>query len=197
MRPCSRLLLSAILLAALAPSALAQKKKTLCPKPPPSPFKHSGRIVTVLERAGARTLLEHPHALGAGVEALRWGASFVHVDPRKPATPTLELVLFSPKAAVRFDSGALALVHDGEPFAAGRNVSFRSHGGGQAARVMLAYADALKLTQSRKVTARVGAAEYEFTRNHLEALRELVSQMAPSPGRWTADAGDGWSAREE
>ena len=197
MRSCSRLLLSAILLAALAPSALAQKKKTLCPKPPPSPFKHSGRIVTVLERAGARTSLEHPHALGAGVEALRWGASFVHVDPRKPATPTLELVLFSPTAAVRFDSDALALVHDGQALAAGRNVSFRSHEGGQAARVMLAYADALKLTQSRKVTARVGAAEYEFTHNHLEALRELVSQMAPSPGRWTADAGAGWSAREE
>lgn len=196
MRPCSRLILSAILLTALAPAALAQKK-TLCPKPPPSPYKHNGRIVTSVGRTGARTTLEHPHALGQGPAALRWGASFVHTDPRRPAAPTLELVLLSPTPAVRLDAGGLAFVYDGQPLAVGRNVSFRSQDGIQAARVSLSYADVLKLTQARKLTARVGAAEYEFTKNHLEALRELVSQMAPSPGRWTADAGvaAGWSAR--
>jgi hypothetical protein len=194
MRPSSRLLLSAILFTALAPAALAQKK-TLCPKPPPSPYKHSGRIVTSLDRAGARTTLEHPHALGRGAEALRWGASFLHVDPRRPAAPTLELLLFSPTPIVRLDAGGLAFVYDGQPLAAGRNVSIRSQDGGQAARVSLSYAEVVKLTQARRVSARVGASEYEFTNNHLEALRELVSQMAPSPGRWTADAGSGWSAR--
>jgi hypothetical protein len=194
MRPCSRLILSAILLTACVPAALAQKK-TLCPKPPPSPYKHSGRIATSLERAGARTTLQHPHALGSGPTALHWGASFVHVDPRRPASPVLELVLFSTTPGARLDSGGLAFAYDGQPLAVGRNVSFRSQDGIQAARVTLAYADVLKLTQARKVSARVGGSEYEFTNNHLEALREIASQMAPSPGRWTADAGTGWSAR--
>lgn len=197
MRSSSRLILSAILLSALAPAAFAQKK-TLCPKPPPSPYKHSGQIATRLERTGARTTLEHPHALGGGADAPRWAASFLHTDPRQPVTPTLELVIFSASPTVRLDDGGLALVFDGQPLALGRNVSFRSQGGAQAARLALSYADALKLTRARKVTARVGAAEYEFTNNHLEALRELISQMAPPPGRWTADAGSGaagWGTR--
>ena len=195
MRTSSRLFLSAIILFALYPSALAQKK-TLCPKPPPSPYKHSGRIVTSIERTGARTTLEHPHALGGGPAALRWGASFVHVDPRRALTPTLELVLFAPDPTVRLDAGSLAFVYDGRPLAVGRNVSVRSQGGVQAALVALPYAEVLKLTQARKVSARVGATEYEFTSNHLEALRELVSQMGPAPGRWTADAGNGWTREE-
>jgi len=197
MRHSSRLILSAILLTALAPAAAAQKK-TLCPKPPPSPYKHSGQIATRIERTGARTTLEHPHPLGSGPDALRWAASFVHADPRRPAVPTLELAFFSASPAVRLDAGGLAFVHDGRPLAVGRNVSFLSRDGGQYARVTLPYADALKLTQARKLTARVGASEYEFSHNQLEALRELVSQMAPSPGRWTADAGaaaTGWGAR--
>lgn len=194
MRLSSRLILPVILLTALAPAAFAQKK-TLCPKPPPSPYKHNGRITTSIERAGARTTLEHPHALGGGADALQWGASFVHTDPRRPASPTLELAIFSTSPAVRLDAGGLAFVYDGQPLALGRNVSFRSQGGVQGARITLSYADAVKLTRARKVKARVGAAEYEFTNNHLEALRELVSQMAPSPGRWTADASAGWSAR--
>lgn len=193
MRPSPRLILFATLLTALAPAAIGQQK-ALCPKPPPSPYKHSGRIVTSLERAGARTTLRHPHALGRGATALRWGASFLHLDPRRPAAPTLELVLISPTPALRLDTGGLAFVYDGQPLAVGRNVSFRSQDGGQAARVSLAYADVLKLTQAHKVSARVGAAEYGFTNNHLEALRELVSQMVPSPARWTAAAG-GWGTR--
>ncbi|HWS56248.1 MAG TPA: hypothetical protein VN228_19065 [Pyrinomonadaceae bacterium] len=190
MRPSSRLLVSAIILLSLVPAASAQKKQ-LCPKAPPSPFKHNGRIVTSLGRGGARTTLEHPHALGRGADPLYMGASFVHVDPRRPATPTLELILYTGAPAARLDAGqGLALVYDGQPLDAARHASFRSQGGAQAARVALPYAEVVKLTRARKVTARVGAAEYEFTNNHLEALRELVSQMAPSPGRWTtADAG--------
>jgi hypothetical protein len=193
MRPCSRLILSLVILCALAPAAFAQK---LCPKAPPSPYKHNGRIVTRLDRAGARTTLEHPHALGRGADALYMGASFVHMDPRRPAAPTLDLILFSQSPTLRLDAGqGLAFVYDGQPLAAGRNVSFRSQGGAQAARVSLSYADVVRLTRARKVVARVGASEFEFTRNHLEALREIVSQMAPSPGRWTADSRDKWGAR--
>lgn len=194
MRLSSRLLLSVVMLSALVPASYAQKK--LCPKPPPSPFKHNGRIFTSIERAGARTTLEHPQALGRGVDALYMGASFLHTDPRRPAAPTLDLVLYTEIPAATLASGqALALVYDGQPLALGRQASFRSQGGGQAARVSLSYADVTKLTHARKVSARVGGAEYEFSNNHLEALREIVSQMAPPPGRWTADAGNGWSAR--
>lgn len=194
MRPSPRLFAFAVILCSLAPAAYAQKK--LCPKAPPSPYKHNGQIATSIGRAGARTTLEHPQALGRGADALYMGASFVHVDPRRPATPTLELVLYSDAPAVRLDAGqGLALVYDGQPLAAARNASFRSQGGAQAVRVALPYAEVVKLTRARKVTARVGAAEYEFTNNHLEALRELVSQMAPSPGRWTAQAGDTWGSR--
>jgi len=194
MRPSSRLILSAILLSALAPAAFAQK--TLCPKPPPSPFKHNGRIATSLERAGARTTLEHPRALGGGAGALYMGASFLHTDPRRAVSPTLELVLYSASPAARLDAGrGLAFVYDGQPLALGRNVSFRSYEGAQAVRVSLSYADVSKLTRARKVSARLGGAEYEFTHNHLEALRELVSQMAPPPGRWRADTASGWGAR--
>ena len=191
------IILSAVMLTALAPVTLAQKKKSLCPKPPPSPYKHSARIFTSLERSGARTTLEHPHALGRGAAALRWGATFLHVDPRRAVSPTLELVIFSRTQGVRLDAGEFAFVHDGQPLAVGLSVTFHALGGGQAARVSLTYTDALKLAQARKVAARVGTAEYEFTHNHLEALRELVSQMAPSPDRWAASAGSGWSARED
>lgn len=198
MRLHSRLVLSAVLLSALAPAAYAQKK-TLCPKPPPSPFKHSGRIVTSIERGGARTTLQHPQALGGG-GGLYMGASFLHSDPRRPSVPSLDLLLYAPVqpagvAAVVQGGESLALVYDGQPLVLGRGVSFRSQGGVQAARLTLTYADVAKLTRARRVSARVGAAEYQFTQNHLEALRELVSQMAPSPGRWTAAAGNAWGSR--
>lgn len=194
MRASSRLIISAIILCSLVPAASAQKK--LCPKAPPSPYKHNGQIVTRIARGGARTTLEHPQALGRGADALYMGASFVHAAPGSQATPTVELVLFSGAPAARLDAAqGLALAYDGQPLAAARNASFRSQGGAQAVRVSLPYAEVVKLTRARKVTARVGAAEYDFTNNHLEALRELVSQMAPSPGRWTADAGNGWDAR--
>lgn len=196
MRSSVPLILSVALLTALAPATHAQKK-ALCPKPPPSPYKHSGRIVTRLEGAGARTTLEHPHALGRGPAALRWGASFLHMDPRRAVLPTLELVLFSQAPGVRLDVGGLTFVHDGQPLVVGHDVSFREQDRGDAARVTLSYTDVLKLTRARRVAARLGGVEYEFTHNHLEALRELVSQMAPSSERWTASAGSGWSARED
>lgn len=188
MRFCSRLILSAILLAALAANVYPQKK--LCPKPPPSPFKHSGRIFTSIERAGARTTLEHPVSLGKGLDALHLAATFMHQDPRRPTAPTLELILFSEAPAAPASGGDLALLLDGQPLALGRNVGFRSQGGTRAARVTLSYADVSRLTRARKVMARVGASEYEFTNNHLEALREIASQLAPSPSRWSTVAED-------
>jgi hypothetical protein len=191
MRSFSRLVLSAALLTLLAATAFPQKR--LCPKPPPSPFKHDGQIVTTFDsRAGGmRTTLEHPRSLGRGADAYYLAASFMHQNTKRPGTPTLDLVIYTQSPAARLEAGQqLVLVLDGRPRAFGANANFRApSGGGGAVRLSLSYADAAALTQARKVAAQIGGGEIELTNNHLEALREMVSLLAPSPGRWqTADA---------
>jgi hypothetical protein len=190
MRSTSRLLLSAALLTLLAaPAAFPQKR--MCPKPPPSPFKHDGEIVTSFDArtGGMRTTLQHPRPLGNGLYYM--AASFMHQNAQRPGTPSLELVLYTTTPAARMQGGqGLVIVLDGQPHPFGRNASYRPQpGGGEAVRVMLSYTDASALTHARKVSAQFGGAEVELTNNHLEALREMLSLMAPSPGRWqTADA---------
>ncbi len=191
MRSLSRLVLSAALLTLLAATAFPQKR--LCPKPPPSPFKHDGEIVTIFDsRAGGmRTTLEHPRSLGRGADAYYLAASFMHQNTTRPGTPTLDLVIYTQSPAARLQAGQqLVLVLDGRPRAFGANANFRAPSGvGGAVRLSLSYADAAALTQARKVAARIGGGEIELSNNHLEALREMVSLLAPSPGRWqTADA---------
>jgi hypothetical protein len=191
LRSSSRLLLSAALLTLLAATAFPQKR--MCPKPPPSPFKHDGEIVTAFDsRAGGmRTTLEHPRALGGGAESYHLAASFMHQSTKRPGTPTLDVVLYSASPASRLQAGQeFVLVLDGRPHPFTRAASFRAQpGGGGALRLSLSYADASALTQSRRVAAQFGGAQVELSNNHLEALREMVSLLAPSPGRWqTADA---------
>jgi hypothetical protein len=191
MRSVSRFLLSTLLLTTLAATAFPQKR--MCPKPPPSPFKHDGAIVTTFDsRAGGmRTTLEHPRALGKGLEAYYLAASFMHQSAKRPGTPTLDLVIYTASPASPLQTGqGLVLVLDGQPRPFTREASYRSQpGGGNAVRLTLSYADASALTHARKVAAQFGGAEIELTNNHLEALRELVSLLAPSPARWqTADA---------
>ncbi len=191
MRKTSRLLLTAALLTLLAATAFPQKR--LCPKPPPSPFKHDGEIVTSFDsRAGGmRTTLEHPLAIGKAPNVYYMAASFMHQSTKRPGTPTMELVIYTnaPAAATQA-AGGVVLLLDGQPRPFTQNASLRSQpGGGNALRLTLSYADAAALTRSRKVAARLGDAELALTNNHLEALRELLSLMAPSPDRWqTADA---------
>jgi hypothetical protein len=191
MRSVSRLLLSTLLLTTLTATAFPQKR--MCPKPPPSPFKHDGEIVTTFDsRAGGmRTTLEHPRALGKGLDAYYLAASFMHQSAKRPGTPTLDLVIYSATPTSRLQAGQeLVLMLDGQPRPFTREASYRSQpGGGNAVRLSLSYADASAITRARKVAAQFGGAEIELTNNHLEALRELVSLLAPSPGRWqTADA---------
>ena len=188
MRPTSRLLLSAALLTLLAAtSALPQKR--FCPKPPPSPFKHDGQIVTTFDsRAGGmRTTLQHPRPLG-GVYYL--AASFMHQNASRPGTPSLDLVIYAAAPGVQLAGQGLALVIDGRPLALATRASYRSQpGAGEAVRLTLSYAEASALTHARRVEAQLGGAGVELTSNHLEALREMLSIMAPSPGRWqTAEA---------
>jgi hypothetical protein len=189
MRQVSRLLLSAALLTLLPATAFPQKR--LCAKPPPSPFKHAGEIVTAFDsRAGGmRTTLQHPRAISGGAEVYYLAASFMHQSTKRPGTPALELVLYS-NAARPQDAGSVSLVLDGQarPFA--QNASLRSQsGGGNAVRLSLSYGDLSELTRARNASVRLGGAQLELTQNHLESLREMLSLLAPPPGRWqTAQA---------
>ena len=186
MRLRSRLFFVTLLFALLTSAAFAQKR--MCPKPPPSPFKHDGQIVTSFDgRAGGmRTTLEHPRTLGKGTDLFYLAATFMHQDPRRPGAPTLDLILVSATPAARLRAGAAPVfVLDGQPRYMNQNVSYRSQSDNRGETL----ADAAALTHARTVVARIGGVEVELTNNHLEALREMVSLMAPSPSRWqTADA---------
>ena len=190
MRLSSRLFFAVILLVSLA--SVAHPQKRMCPKPPPSPFKHNGQIVTSFDsRAGGmRTTLEHPRTLGSGAEQFYLTASFINQDPRRPSAPTLDIIFYSATPTAHLRAGQnLVFVLDGEAHDFSRNARYKSQSDGDSARVTLAYADASALTRARRVVARVGGVEIELTNNHLEALREMVSQLAPPPSRWqTADA---------
>jgi hypothetical protein len=190
MRSVSRLALSAALLTLLAATAFPQKR--FCPKPPPSPFKHDGEIVTAFDsRAGGmRTTLQHPRPLGGGANLYYMAASFMHQSTTRPGTPMLDLVIYTAAPGAQMAGQGLALLLDGRPLALATRASYRSQpGAGDAVRLTLSYAEASALTHARRVEARLGGAGVELTNNHLEALREMLSLMAPSPGRWqTADA---------
>ncbi len=188
MRKTSRLLLSAALLTLFAATAFPQKR--LCPKPPPSPFKHDGEIVTSFDsRAGGmRTTLEHPRAIANGAELYYMAASFMHQSTKRPGTPALELVLYTTAPAAH-PQGAVSLVLDGQARPFSQNASFRPQSGGNGVRLTLSYADLSALTRARSAAVQVGGAQLQLTNNHLESLREMLSLLAPSPGRWqTADA---------
>ena len=191
MRKTSRLLLAAALLTLLAATAFPQKR--LCPKPPPSPFKHDGEIVTSFDSRGGgmRTTLQHPRAIGDGADLYYLAASFMHQSAKRPGTPALELVLYTNvPAAQPHNVTGVSLVLDGQARPFTQNASFRSQpGGGNAVRLTLSYADLSALTRARNATVRLGGAQLALTNNHLESLREMLSLLAPSPGRWqTADA---------
>ncbi|HEX8291128.1 MAG TPA: hypothetical protein VF570_05205 [Pyrinomonadaceae bacterium] len=189
MRQVSRLLLSAALLTLLAAPAFPQKR--LCAKPPPSPYRHDGEIVTAFDsRAGGmRTTLQHPRAIGSGTELYHLAASFMHQSTKRPGTPALELVLYS-NAPAATPQGSVSLVLDGQARPFTQNASFRSQpGGGNAVRLTLSYADLSALTGARNASVRLGGAQLQLTPNHLESLREMLGLLAPSPGRWqTANA---------
>jgi hypothetical protein len=193
-------LFSAIILFAAASPAPAQKK--LCPKPPPSPFKHSGEIVTTLDRAarGMRTRLEHPRPLATPEGTYYFGATFVHTDPRSGATPMIDLIFHGTAAGARANNGSLSFVADGQPLALAQTASYRSQPAAsgafnESAKVTMSLAEVMRLTAARRVSVRLGPSQLELTQNHLEALREVVSQMAPAPSRWSTAGADALSAR--
>lgn len=181
-----KILPTMLLLLVCAPPAAAQKRA--CPAPPPSPFKHNGEIVTTYDRAtrGMRTTLTHPRLLGPSGAGYHLAASFAHQNPKRPTRLTLELVLVSAATQPGARAGALSFVADGREFPLyGTSAQFQtvrdasgvSH---EAARVALPLHTVTTLLRARKISARLGATEVEFTPNHLEALREMASLMAPA-----------------
>ncbi len=160
-----------------------------CTVAPPSPFKHNALIVTSYDQRARRmkTTLEHPNDLGGG---LHLAASFYYTDPRLSARPTIDLVFVAASKQPRFrEAHDLSLRPDGNSAWAFTGPAQYSTDDGpkglklEKTRVTLSYADLLNLTRARRVRVRLGMAEFELSNNHLEALREVASLMAPPPVR--------------
>lgn len=182
-----------VITACCAPVGLAQTyrtKKGGCPVPPPSPFKHSGKIVTTIDREGMRTTLQHPFVIGSEQSGIVMAASFIHLDPRRGIKPSVELFFFSaPMSLSRQDLSGLTLIADGQSVTGDGAVRFTSVSSKQgfphgATRATLSYDAFISLLKSRKVAARLGMNEFALTNNHLEGLRELASLMAPTSKSW-------------
>ncbi len=182
------------LIACCAPAGYAQTyrtKKGGCPVPPPSPFKHTGKIVTTLDSAGMRTTLQHPFVIGSEQNGIVMAASFIHLDPRRGVRPSVELYFFSaPLSLSRIDLNGLTLLADGNSVSGDDALRFSPVSNKQgfphgATKATLNYDAFINLLKARKVAARAGVNEFALTNNHLEGLRELASLMAPASKSWT------------
>ena len=190
----SSLALCTALLLLIGADAFAQKKK-FCVAAPPSPFKHSGQIVTSFDSAarGMRTTLEHPRPLGGSHETVYLMASFVHRDPRLGVRPTVELSLVSALKTQKYhNSHDVVLVGDGRPVPLSAAARYQSRPGDQGMifevfKLSLSATDLAGVTGARRVTARVGGEEFELTQNHLEALREMASLLGGAPKGWRTE----------
>jgi hypothetical protein len=160
-----------------------------CTVSPPSPFKHNALIVTSYDQQARRmkTTLEHPSALGDG---LHLAASFYYQDPRLRSAPMIDITFVAASKQPRFrEAHHLSLQPEGNSAWTFSGPAQYSTGDGpkgtklEKTRITLSYTDLLNLTRARRVRARLGASEFELSNNHLEALREVASLMAPPPVR--------------
>jgi hypothetical protein len=105
----------------------------------------------------------------------------------------VEVFFIAPSKSIRYrNSHNLFFLADGKtlPFT-GAAANYRSAIGAhglilETTGVRVPYTTLLNLTRARKVAARIGSTKVDFTNNHLEALRELASLLAPSNGEWVA-----------
>ena len=160
-----------------------------CTVAPPSPYKHNALIVTSYDQRARRmkTTLEHPNDLGDG---LHMAASFFYTDPRTRSTPMIDLIFVAASKHPRFrEAHDLSLRPEGNSawtFSGPAQYSTDDGPKGtklERNKITLSYTDLLNLTKARRVRVRLGATEFELSNNHLEALREVASLMAPPPVR--------------
>ncbi|MDT4897546.1 MAG: hypothetical protein QOH25_2623 [Acidobacteriota bacterium] len=166
-------------------TGFAQK---FCTVAPPSPFKHSALIVTSYDQRAHRmkTTLEHPNALGNGLHLY---ASFYYQDPRLRSLPVIDIFFISAaKKPLYRESHDLNITADGHLWPFSGVAQYYTEDGPKGlilekTRITLTYASLLSLLKAHRVRARLGAAEFELTNNHLESLREIAMLMAPPPPR--------------
>lgn len=192
MKTSARLFLTSLMLLACVAAAAAQKRA--CPVPPPSPFKHDGAIATSYDRAagGMRTTLEHPRPIPTADGGLYLTASFLHRSANRPARLAMDVAFVSASKSAHYrDAHGLVFYADGREVPLGgapaQYQTSKEHGLLlEATKVTIPYETLQTLIRARHVSARVGATQFELTNNHLEALRELASLMAPSPANWAS-----------
>ena len=157
-----------------------------CTVAPPSPFKHNALIVTSYDQRARRmkTTLEHPNDLGNGLHLF---ASFFYQDPRLSSAPMIDIFFIAAAKQAKYrDSHNLNIVADGNAWPFSGVAQYYTEDGPKGTtlektKITLTYASLLNLIKSRRVTARLGATEFQLTNNHLESLREIAMLMAPPP----------------
>jgi hypothetical protein len=185
MIPLKRILLLLAIILTFTITGFAQK---FCTVAPPSPFKHNALIVTSYDQRARRmkTTLEHPNALGNG---LHLAASFYYQDPRMRSLPMIDIFFISAaKKPLYRQAHDLSFTADGSVWPFSGVAQYFTEDGPKGmilekTKITLTYASLLNLIKARRVRARLGAAEFELSHNHLESLREIAMLMAPPPPR--------------
>ncbi|HEX8889888.1 MAG TPA: hypothetical protein VF779_12100 [Pyrinomonadaceae bacterium] len=183
MIPLKRIPLLVGLIVSFTATGFAQK---FCTVAPPSPFHHSGQIVTSLDEAAGRmkTTLEHPQTVGNGIYL---AASFFYQDRRLRTPPTISIFFISASKHPKFtDSHNLSIAADDAELAHGMRTNYFTEKGEKGLTIektviTLSYEQLVSLTKSNRVTAQLGDTQIVLTNNHLEALREIASLMVPPP----------------
>lgn len=185
MIPLNRIPLLVAIILSFAATGYAQK---FCTVAPPSPFKHNALIVTSYDQRAGRmkTSLEHPRVMGDGVYLY---AAFFYQGQGLRVPPSIDLYFVHPsKKPAYADSHNVSLFADGAPWPVMTAAQYSTEKGEKGmtlekTRVTLSYENLVSLLKARRVTARLGFTEFELSFNHLEALREIASLMAPPPPR--------------
>lgn len=185
-----RTILCIVSLFVFAAAGRAQEK-SYCLVPPPSPFKHNALIVTKHDAATSRmrTTLEHPHVLnkrdGKAGDAVYLYVSFVY-QAQRSSKAVIDVVFLSVARESKYqNSHGVILFTDKERLPMARAAEYSSRTGDdgsitEAVKVTLPYDELLRITNAKKVEVRLGSTDFEFTNNHLEALRELAELMVPA-----------------
>src|SRR3954470_15839110 len=169
MIPLKRIPLLVALIVTFTATGFAQK---FCTVSPPSPFHHSGQIVTSLDESAGRmkTTLEHPQTVGDGIYL---AASFFYQDRRLRTPPAVTLYFISASKHPKFtDAHNLSIAADDAELAHGMRTNYFTEKGekGQTIEktaVTLSYEQLASLIKSNRVTAELGDTQIVLTNNHL------------------------------